>query len=159
MEAHAGPGSWQDLWPMERSLCRSRFSVRTCALLGDPHWSSLFLKDCTLWKGPILDQYLKNCSLWEGLMLEQFVKDCIPWERPRAGAGQECEEEEEDYELTATPFPFLLHHSGGGGRRVESKAEPRKKGEMEERCCEICSYFSLSYFDFDCKKINSSSPI
>ncbi|KAK4830527.1 hypothetical protein QYF61_011506 [Mycteria americana] len=31
-------------------------------------WSSLFLKDCTPWKGPTLEQFVKNCSLWEGPM-------------------------------------------------------------------------------------------
>ncbi|KAK4829526.1 hypothetical protein QYF61_005165 [Mycteria americana] len=35
---------WYELWPM------------------DPHWSSLFLKDCTLRKGPMLEQFLKNFS-------------------------------------------------------------------------------------------------
>ena len=52
----------------------------------------LFLKDCTPWKGPTLEQFAKNCSLWEGLTLEKFVKDCLPWEGPHAGAGEECEE-------------------------------------------------------------------
>ena len=31
----------QDLWP-----------------LGDPRWSSLFLKDCNPWEGPMLEQFL-----------------------------------------------------------------------------------------------------
>ena len=53
---------------------------------------SLFLKDCTPWKGPTLEQFVKNCSPWEGLMLEKFVEDCLPWEGPHAGAGEECEE-------------------------------------------------------------------
>ena len=60
--------------------------------MGDPHWSSLFLKDCTPWKGPMLEQFVKNSSPWEGLMLEKFVKDCLLWEGPHAGAGEECEE-------------------------------------------------------------------
>lgn len=30
--------------------------------LGDPGRSSLFLKDCTPWKGPKLKQFVKNCS-------------------------------------------------------------------------------------------------
>ena len=60
--------------------------------MGDPRWSSLFLKDCTPWKGPMLEQFVKNCSPWEGLTLEKFVKDCLPWEGPHAGAGEECEE-------------------------------------------------------------------
>jgi len=45
----------------------------------DPHWSSLFLKDCTP---------------WEGLTLEQFVEDCLPWVGSHTGAGEEREEEE-----------------------------------------------------------------
>ncbi|RMC14776.1 hypothetical protein DUI87_06951 [Hirundo rustica rustica] len=59
---------WQDLRPM-----------------GDPHWSSLFLKDCALWKAPTLWQFLENCSPEKGPMLEQFGKDYIPWEGPCAG--------------------------------------------------------------------------
>ncbi|GAB0209805.1 hypothetical protein GRJ2_003446200 [Grus japonensis] len=92
-EAHAGVSSWQDLWTHGESIPRrSRFAGRTCDPVGDPHWSSLFLKVCTPWKGPTLEQFMKNCSLWEGLTLEKFVKDCLPWERPHAGAGEECEE-------------------------------------------------------------------
>ena len=60
--------------------------------MGDPHWRSLFLKVCTLWEGPTLEQLVKNCSPWEGLMLEKLVEDCLPWEGPQAGAGAEYEE-------------------------------------------------------------------
>ncbi|GAB0186109.1 hypothetical protein GRJ2_001076200 [Grus japonensis] len=88
-EAHAGTSSWQDLWPHGE---RSRFAVRTCDPMGDPRWSSLLLKVCTPWKGPMLEQFVKNCSPWEGLTLEQFVEDCLPWEGPHAGAEEECEE-------------------------------------------------------------------
>ena len=52
---------------------------RTCGPVGDPRWSSLFLKDCTPWMGPMLEQFVKNCSPWEGLTLEKFVEDCSPW--------------------------------------------------------------------------------
>jgi len=52
----------------------------------------LFLKDCTLWKGPTLEQSLKSRTACEGLMLEQFMEDCLPWEGPHAGAGAEGEE-------------------------------------------------------------------
>jgi len=62
--------------------------------MGDPHWSSLFVKDCTLWKG---------------LMLEQSMEDCPPWEGPHAGAGEEREKEEVAEttcdELTAASIP------------------------------------------------------
>jgi len=71
----------------------SRFSGRTCDLMGDSHWSSLFLKDCTLWKGPTLEHFMNNCILWEGPTLEKFVEDCLLWVGPHAGAGEECEEE------------------------------------------------------------------
>ena len=60
--------------------------------MGDPRWSSLFLKDCTPWKGPTLEQFVKNCSVWEGLTLEKFMEDCLLWEGPHAGAWEECEE-------------------------------------------------------------------
>ena len=61
--------------------------------MGDPCWSSLLLKDCTLWKGPTLEQFVENCcSLWEGLTLEKLVEDCVPREGPHTGAGEECEE-------------------------------------------------------------------
>jgi len=38
------------------------------------HWSSLFPKDCTLWKGPTLDKFIKNYSLWEGLMMRSLCR-------------------------------------------------------------------------------------
>jgi len=46
--ACAGAGSWQDLRTCgERSPCQSRFAGRACDTVGDPRWSSLFLKGCT----------------------------------------------------------------------------------------------------------------
>ena len=59
---------------------------------GDPHWSSLFLKDCTPWMGPTLEQFMKNYSWWEGLMLEKLMEDCLPREGPHTAAWEECEE-------------------------------------------------------------------
>ncbi|GAB0186021.1 zinc finger and BTB domain-containing protein 5 [Grus japonensis] len=55
-EAHTGASFWQDLWTRgERSPHWSRFAGRTCDPVGDPHWSSLLLKVCTLWKGPTME--------------------------------------------------------------------------------------------------------
>jgi len=91
--ARNGAGSCQDLRTRgERSPCRSRFAGRACDPAGDPRWSSLFLKDCTLWEGPTLGRFVKSCSPREGLTLENFVENCLPWEGPHAGAGAECEE-------------------------------------------------------------------
>ncbi|CAM9951837.1 unnamed protein product, partial [Bubo scandiacus] len=61
----------------ERSPRWSRFAGRACDPVGDPRWSSLFLKDCTPWKGSTLEQLVKNCSPWEGLMLKKFMEDCL----------------------------------------------------------------------------------
>jgi len=62
--ASTGAGSWQDLWTHgERSPHRSRSAGRACDLMGDPRWSSLFLKDGTLWEGATLEEFVKNCSL------------------------------------------------------------------------------------------------
>jgi len=80
-EAHTGAGSCQDLWTHEeRSTHWSRFAGRACDPVGDLRWSSLFLKDCTPWKGHTLEQFVKNCNLWEGPILEQLVKNCSWWE-------------------------------------------------------------------------------
>ncbi|KAK4828553.1 hypothetical protein QYF61_027522 [Mycteria americana] len=72
---------------------REESSGRTCDPVGDPCWSSLFLKDCTPWKGPMLEQSMKNCSLCEGPILEKFMEDYLPWVGSHAGAGGECKEE------------------------------------------------------------------
>ncbi|KAJ7400255.1 hypothetical protein BTVI_107071 [Pitangus sulphuratus] len=76
--------------PMERGAHAG--TGRTHDPAGDPRWSSLHLKDCTPWKGPILEQFMKNCSPGEGPILEKFVEDCLPWEEGCTGAGEECEE-------------------------------------------------------------------
>jgi len=106
----AGP---VDSWTHgERSPHRSRFAGSTCDPVGDPRWSSLFLKDCTLWEVPTLGQFMKSCSPWEGLTLEEFVVNCVLWEGPHTGAEEECEEEGEAErmcdELTATSIPCPL---------------------------------------------------
>jgi len=68
--SRAGVGSCQDLGTREeRTPHCSRFAGRVCEPVGDPRWSSLFLKDFTPWKGPALRQFMKSCSLWEGLVL------------------------------------------------------------------------------------------
>jgi len=77
--AHAGAGSWQNLRTYgERSPHWGRFAGRTCDAVGDPRWSSLFLKDGTPWEGPTLGQCVKSCSPWEGLMSEKFVENYLP---------------------------------------------------------------------------------
>jgi len=93
---------------MEGSLRWSRFAGRTCERVGNACFSSGFLKDCILWKGPTLKKFLKNCGSWEGSMLEKFMKGCIPWEGHLAQAGEEHEKEgasETRDELAANPTP------------------------------------------------------
>ncbi|GAB0176363.1 AN1-type zinc finger protein 5-like [Grus japonensis] len=84
-EAHAGASSWQDLWThRERSPRQSRFAGRTCDPVEDPRWSSLFLKVCTPWERPMLEQ-------------GQSVRSPPPEEEEAAETT--CDE------LTATPIP------------------------------------------------------
>ncbi|GAB0181680.1 EH domain-containing protein 4 [Grus japonensis] len=88
-KAHAGASSLQDLWTRgERSPHQGRFAGRTCDLMGDPRWSSLFLKVCTPWEGPTLEQLVKNCSPWEGLMLEKLVRTVSCGRGPTLEQGQ-----------------------------------------------------------------------
>jgi len=46
--------------------------------MGDPCWSSLFLKDCMPWNGPTL---------------EQFVQGHLPWDRLHTTAGEQHEKQ------------------------------------------------------------------
>jgi len=93
-ETRTGSSSFQDLWIHgDRSPCWSRFAGRTGDPVGDPCWSSLLLKDCTMWKGPMLEQFMKNYHLWEELTLEKFLENCLPWVRPHTEAVKESKEE------------------------------------------------------------------
>jgi len=71
-------------------------------LVGNPGWSSLFLKDCTPRKGPKLEQLMKDCIL----------------PGTHAGEGEKFKEEgvavRKLCELAATPTPHppLLHSEG-----------------------------------------------
>ncbi|KAK4828810.1 hypothetical protein QYF61_000867 [Mycteria americana] len=128
----------QDLWPCGEKPMLEQVSWQDCDPVRDPCWSSTFLKDCTPWEGPTLEQFVKNCSRWEGPMLEKFVEDCLLGVRPHAGAGEECEgtgaAETMCNKLTITPIPghgnqdrFLLtgkkrqtpHPSTRRGRRIQ----------------------------------------
>jgi len=111
--------------------------------VGDPRWSSLFLKDCTLWKRPTLGQFMKSCSPWERLTLEKFVEDCSPGRDPRLEQGQsvrsppaegEGAAETTCDELTATPIPHPPAPLGGRRERNRSEVEPGKKGGVGGRC-------------------------
>ena len=66
-----------ELWSGgERSPGWSSSAGRSCDPAGDPHWSGVFLKGCTPWKGPALEQFVEQCSPWEGLRLDKFAEDC-----------------------------------------------------------------------------------
>jgi len=65
---------------------------RTCGSVGDPSFSSLFLKDCTPWKGPMLEQFMEDCSPWEGPILQKFMKDYLLGGGPHTAVEEECED-------------------------------------------------------------------
>jgi len=147
MESPYRAGSWQELWPMEKTPCRSRFSGRTYGPWGthngaagcwrtashrkDPYWSSL-------WRTAAWGKDLCWRSSWrtvshgrdptleqgKGVRRKERQRQCVMnWLQPR--------------------FPVTLHHSEGGGRRVRTEAEPWKKGGMRGKW--IWFYFLLSY--------------
>lgn len=80
---------------------------------GDPHWSSLFLKEHIPWKEPMLEHFLKNISPWEGLTLEKSVGE---GPHTKAEEGKEFSPDEEwvaetmCHELTTvlTPKPLWV---------------------------------------------------
>lgn len=59
----------------------------------------------------MLEQLVKNCSLWKGLMLQSSIKDCILWVGFPPRAEEEHEEQGEaetkHYEVIPTPSPHL----------------------------------------------------
>jgi len=76
--ALTGAGFYQDLRTCgEKTPQWSRFSGRACDPVGDPRWSSLFLKGCIPWEGPTLGQFVESCSPCEGLTLQNIVENCL----------------------------------------------------------------------------------
>lgn len=86
--------------PMERSSCRNRLPARNYGYKEPPHWSSLFFKDCTLWKRSMLEKSLKNCSPWEGLMPEHRKR--VRRKENQRSSVMNC---------LQSPFTVTLHHS------------------------------------------------
>ena len=137
--AHTGADSWQDLWPMERSSHRTIFSGRTYG----PRWRSLCLKDCTPWKGRMLEKFLKNRRPWEGPTLEKFIKN--PTLEQRESIRRKEWQRQHIMNWPRPPYLVLLCRSGGGGREEGSEVELGKKGRVGGGWLQICSCFSLSY--------------
>jgi len=98
-------GSWRGIYTESGCLAGTDHAE-------EPHWSSLFLKQCVSCEGCMLKQFMKKFGQWEGPALEKLKTDCLTWEGPHAGAGEQCEEEEttemKHYEMITTP---ILHPS------------------------------------------------
>lgn len=116
-----------------KSLCCSRIS-------GSPHdpcgRSMLeFLKDCTTWEGPTLEQFMRNYSLMlsfmQGLMLRSSWKIVFHGRDPTLE-----QRKEEEWVMNWTQLPFSVHlwHCRGGVIEIMIEVEPRKKGGVEVRC-------------------------
>ncbi|OPJ66508.1 hypothetical protein AV530_016553 [Patagioenas fasciata monilis] len=101
-----GPVEW---WKEEPT--QEQVPGRACDLMGDPHWSSLFLKDCTLWKGSALEQFMKKDSCWRSSWrtvscgrdptLEQENNMRSPLHEEEGAAETMCN----DDEMTKSPIP------------------------------------------------------
>lgn len=40
-------------------------------------------------EGPVLELFIENCTLCKGLLLEKFVQDGLPWEQPNKRKEQQ----------------------------------------------------------------------
>lgn len=99
---------------------QSRFSYRAWEPSKDPHWNSLFLKDSTPWKEPMLAWFMKNNIPWEEFTLVKFVENSLPWVGCHAGAEKGCEYEEAAKKMCdeiTTPIPSPCQSAKGRGRR------------------------------------------
>lgn len=144
-EAHAGGGSWQTGGAME-----------------DPHWNSLFLMDCTTWKGSShgREQFKKGCRLWEGLTLEKFVDDS-PLLQQVKSVQSPLPYEERATETTRDGCTDWSYHSqssyAAAGEKVENsgvKLTPGRREEWMRSAFKIWVYFSSFYGDLIGNKLN-----
>lgn len=111
---------------------------------GSLRWSSLFLKDRTLWKGPMLELVVRThagevhggqCPVGGTPRRSRArVRSPLPVEE---GAVETCDE------LSATPIPCPPALEGEEGEKTGSRAELWKQGEVGEGLFEF--YSSLSY--------------
>lgn len=93
---------------------------------GTHRGSILFLKNCTLWKGLMLEHFMKGNSLWEGVMSEKFIENWLPWKGFHVG--------EERGVRSPTPV-FPCHWSGGGKKNLEgnwAQEDGRGWGKISE---------------------------
>lgn len=65
---------WQELWPV-----------------GNTCWSSVFLKDCMLLNGPMLEQFLEELQPIE-TAVGAVHEGLYSWEELHTGAREKCEE-------------------------------------------------------------------
>lgn len=134
-----------------KALTGEGFVAALDDLMGDPYWSSLFLKDCI----PFM---LVSCwtSSWRtaacGRTLTEefcgtvFCVRYLHWSRGRMWGGRigrnnVCW-------TYCNPHSPSLCAAQGDIKKIGSWTEPRKKGEVEGRCLKICFYFSLFWFDW-----------
>lgn len=140
--------AWRKLWSYGKPM-EDQAPGGTCEPVGNPCWSSLDLKNCTLWKGAMLETILKNCSsVGEGYVLDTFVRDCLLWVGLHNAAGEDIEKERSSRDntgrISCNPlFPIPLSCSWGGSREFKGEVEPNKKGKVGERYLKVWFSFSL----------------
>lgn len=138
-EAHAEADSWQDLWPMR-----------------DPCWNSLFLKDCTVWKGPTLQSLTALCG--KDSCKSSCRNYCLLWDGPHTRAGEECEGSFIRGGRSGRKNVWCTDcnpHSPSPTAARENKAEKSEiKSSLGERVEEKIFYFSLPDSDLIGKKLN-----
>jgi len=135
-----------------RSPRWSRFAGRACDPVGDPHWSSLFLKDCTSWEGIHAGAVREELQPVGRTHVGEICGELSPlrgascWSRGRSVRSPPHEEEAAVEmtrdELTTTPFTIYLRHSG---EEVENSGVKLSLGRREvwgEGVFKVWFYFS-----------------
>jgi len=155
----AGAGSCQDLWPCVESIPGwSRFAGRICDPVGNPCWSSLFLKDCILWQGPTLEQFMGRTHVGAVCGGLSPMGGTPGWSRVRVWGALPLRRKEWQTQLVTNwlhpPFSVPLCCLERGGREMGSEVEPGKKGGLGGRCFKIWFYSSLPFSDLIGDKLN-----
>ena len=111
---------------------------RTCDPTGDPHWSSLFLKDCTLWEASTLG------SLWRAAACgKDPYWRCLWWSAscgtdPMLEQGKSVRRKEKQRQGVMNwpqpPLPVPLHHCGRKVENMGNEVEPGEEGGVGRRC-------------------------
>ena len=143
--AHVGAGIWYELWPIERSPHRSRFSCRTCGLWGTHAGVVHSWRTAARGKHPCWSRSWKIMSHSWDPILEQRK-------------GRRRKERQRKHVMNCSQPSFPCSGWGGSDRGVTSDIEPGKKGGCGEGVFSFAFISLCPFLLLIGNKLNSSSP-